>query len=62
MRTYCKRLKNHPGVPLAAILTCAFVILGIEKGGGGMIAGFLGSLVFWAIVLITAITQPLPRE
>lgn len=34
MRTYFKRLSNHPGVPVASILTVAFTFSGAATERG----------------------------
>lgn len=65
MRTYWKRLKAHPGVPVATAMSVMFPLAGLanENGRqGGLIAGAVAALAVWAIVLWTARTQPLPRE
>ena len=58
MKTYLKRLGNHPGVPVASMLTVLFSVASWPQ----WYVGFACSLVFWFIVLITAWTQPLPKE
>lgn len=66
MKTYIKRLKNHPGVPVMAMMTFAFVFAGMANENftvmAGAVFGFLCCLPFWAIVLWTARTQPLPMD
>lgn len=64
MRNYFKRLRAHPGVPVAAMLTIMFLIGGLANKNpqSGLIDGLAASLSIWLIVLITARTQPLPRE
>jgi len=60
MRTYFKRLKNHPGVPVATILSIAFFLMGLPDSLS--LFGLVASGIFWVPVLLTAINQPLPRD
>ena len=65
MKTYWKRLRAHPGVPIAAAGTFFFPLAGLgdENGWqGGVIAGIAASAVVWAIVLWTARTQPIRED
>lgn len=66
MNRYWKRLKNHPGVPIASFLTVAFCFAGMGRDDAslaqGALIGLVTSLFVWAIVLWTARTQPLPKE
>ena len=66
MKIYFMRLSNHPGVPIATMLSMIAIIAGMTNENMGIITGaifgFAVSLPFWAIVLITAISQPLPKE
>ncbi len=65
MKTYWKRLKNHPGVPVATAMSVMFPLAGLGNENDwrvGVIAGAVAALAVWAIVLWTARTQPLPRE
>lgn len=61
MSDYTKRLKNHPGVPVASVMS-VFMFLGglpfIERA----LTMLLVSIIFWIPVLITARTQPLPKD
>ena len=63
--TYMQRLKAHPGVPIASIVTAAFIFSGIANEGlttgQGVLVGLAASLVAWLPVLITARTQPVGR-
>lgn len=51
MKKFTKRLKGHPGVPIAAALT----LLGFVAGG---VFGAAVLSVFWVLVLWTAWDQP----
>lgn len=66
MKTYLKRLSVHPGVPVATFLSLAFMFAGIANENMGVldgaIMGLIVSAVPWAIVLLTARTQPLPKD
>ena len=59
MSNYWKRLQNHPGVPIAALLSIAGPIAGLLREDGDWRVGLI-MLIFWVPVLITARTQPLP--
>jgi fucose permease len=62
---YFKRLKSHPGVPVAGFLTAVFPLAGLANKNGwqdGVIAGLVAAAVVWLIVLWTARTQPLPED
>jgi len=61
MRTYFKRLKNHPGVPVATILSIAFFLMGLPDINSALF-GLVASGIVWVPVLLTAINQPLPRD
>lgn len=62
MKTYLKRLKSHPGVPIAMMLTSVAVLCAIANDSTtvkqGIIVGLVASLFFWVPVLITARNQP----
>lgn len=62
MKTYLKRLSNHPGVEVATIMTVMFLMAGLSRADSAWALGLAPSAVVWAIVLWTARTQPLPRE
>ena len=64
MKTYLKRLKHHPGVPIASAFSATGFLMGfIERGlASGILTGVLASLIVWTPVLITARTQPIPEE
>lgn len=64
MKTYIKRLKAHPGVPVAAMLTVVFPLAGLGNKNTlpGVAAGLACAAMVWLIVLWTARTQPLPKE
>lgn len=54
--TYIQRLKKHPGVPIAAALTCLGFAAG-AKGEHWIVSGLIGAAimsVFWLPVLLTA--------
>jgi hypothetical protein len=61
MSQYFKRLQNHPGVPIASFLTAAFSFTAWDSGAH-ILLGFICSLLFWLPVLITARTQPIPKD
>lgn len=61
MNDYWKRLKNHPGVPMASALSIAGIVAAAASEHGDWRVGLLVS-VFWIPVLLTARTQPLPKE
>ena len=63
MSDYLRRLKHHPGVPVASFFTVIGSVMGAEDGlTGALLGAAVMSLVFWPIVLWTAHTQPLPAE
>ncbi len=57
MRNYLKRLRAHPGVPVAAVLTFAFLLAALSNehnpGGAMWLALWFVALV-WGVVLWTA--------
>ena len=57
MKNYFKKLKSHPGVPLAAFMTVLFVLAGATNKSfsipAGMLFGLVGLLLIWIIVLIS---------
>jgi len=53
--TYWKRLRHHPGVPIASVFTVAGAL------AGGVQGTLIASLI-WIPVLITARTQPVPED
>lgn len=57
--TYWQRLKAHPGVGHAALLTVIFPLAGLanEQPVTGVVAGLIAATSVWMIVLITARTQ-----
>lgn len=61
MSDYLKRLSNHPGVPMAALLSFAGPVVALMRPDGEWRVGLI-TLVFWLPVLITARSQPLPGE
>jgi hypothetical protein len=62
MKTYLKRLSNHPGVELAALFTAMFLLAGLSRADSAWQVGIVPSVVVWAVVLWTARTQPLPSR
>ncbi|MHA3905190.1 hypothetical protein ACTPOE_16920 [Castellaniella sp. WN] len=64
MKTYWKRLRAHPGVPIAAAGTFFFPLAGLGNSDwiAGVIAGSAASAAVWAIVLWTARTQPMRED
>lgn len=59
---YWRRLQRHPGVPIASALTIMMVLAGAGGGVSGAVGGAISSLLWWAIVLWTARTQPIPED
>lgn len=63
MGNYVKRLKLHPGVPVAAMMSGAFLSAGLSNPSlswwQGAVVGAGFSVLPWAIVLWTARDQPL---
>lgn len=62
MKEYFKRLKEHPGLGAATLMTIMFVFAGmsnksIEKPIDGAIFGLLCSSVVWVTVLISNIKR-----
>lgn len=65
MRNYLIRLKAHPGVPVATVLSAAFPLaaLGNENSpGGAMILALFFAALVWTVVLWTARDLSLPDE
>lgn len=67
MSNYWKRLKKHPGVPLASFLTLTGAFMGTQNESMSLFYGALwGALIMgvwcWPIVLWTARTQPSLKE
>jgi len=64
MRTYLKRLRHHPGVLPATAWTILMILAGAtgDHPVSGAAFGALLSTLVWLTVLITARSQPLPRE
>jgi len=62
MKDYFKRLKDHPGVKVATLMTaiCVFVGAGnstFSSGWYGAAFGFTISLIIWLMVLISNIKR-----
>lgn len=63
VRKYFRRLKTHPGVPIASLMTVAGGIAGAtDKGYGHPMVGFLSgvcasAIFFWSIVFLTNINR-----
>ena len=59
MRNYLKRLRGHPGLPVALVLTPAFMLAGLanENPTAGFVMGSIASVIVWCIVLWTALKQ-----
>ena len=57
MKNYLKRLRHHPGVPVAAFMTVAFVVAGLFNENlsikEALVIGLTVSAVMWAAVLFT---------
>ena len=58
---YWKRLKHHPGVPIATILSFAGPAVALTRPDGNWMVGLV-MLLTWVPVLVTARTQPIPRD
>jgi hypothetical protein len=61
-KTYWQKLKEHPGSPMAAIMSIGGTIAGAGNESfptlfHGALFGFCVSLSVWAVVLWTARTQ-----
>ena len=57
MKLYWKKLKSHPGIPTASVMTVAFALAGLANEKSpvvGLIAALMFSTVMWGIVLWTA--------
>jgi hypothetical protein len=57
MRNYLKRLRAHPGVPIAAVLTFAFLLAALSNErspGGAMWIALVFAALVWGVVLWTA--------
>jgi hypothetical protein len=61
MSDYLNRLKAHPGVPIASLVSVAGPVVALLRHDGVWQIG-LFMLVFWIPVFITARTQPLPED
>lgn len=63
MDNYLKRLKQHPGAPIAAMMTVAFAFAGLANESlswsQGLVVGIGFSILPWAVVLWTARDQPI---
>ena len=60
MSDYWRRLKAHPGLGFATLLTLAGGIAGLQSDIGFIGGALVMGVVVWTPVLITARTQPLP--
>ena len=65
--TYMDRLKAHPGVPIASMMTVIGGFAGVANESMTTLGGFIfGACVFaavtWPIVLWTARTQPVHED
>ena len=65
--TYFDRLKQHPGVPVASMMTVIGGFAGAASDSMSFAGGFVfGACIFaivtWPIVLWTARTQPVEHE
>jgi hypothetical protein len=49
-----RRLRQHPGVPVAAVMSVMFILAGASAGLVNIVAGLIASLSVWLIVVITA--------
>jgi len=62
---YLARLSIHPGVFPATAMTAVFFVSALTGDAGfwcAVAVAFVATSPFWAIVLWTARTQPLPGE
>ena len=56
MRNYLKRLRAHPGIPVSAVLTFAFLLAALSNGrnpGGAMWLALWFAALVWGVVLWT---------
>ena len=60
MLDYWRRLKAHPGVEIASLLSVAGGFAGLQSDIGFIGGELVMGVVVWTPVLITARTQPLP--
>ena len=62
--SYFDRLKSHPGIPVAAMLTFAFILGGSANKNPvfGIVLGLVASIFVWILVLITARTQSVQKK
>jgi len=59
MSDYLRKLKSHPGVPIATAFTVFGGVAGLQNDHMGFFMGALVSgIVVWIPVLITARSQP----
>lgn len=56
MENYWQRLANHPGAPLATVLTIGGLFAGLSREDGDWWFGLI-TLVFWVPVLLTALEE-----
>ena len=55
MKTYLHRLRRHPGLGYATVLTASGVVAGAGRGGAsGALVGGLFMSICWVPVLLTA--------
>lgn len=57
MRNYLKRLRAHPGVPVAGVMTFAFLLAALtseRSPGGAMWIALVFAALVWGVVLWTA--------
>lgn len=61
MRKYLKRLKAHPGVPVATGFTLFGALARASEAGieGLFVGALMASVIVWPIVLWTARSQPI---
>ena len=62
---FWKRLKAHPGVPVASAMTAVFLFAGLSNPHSqsvGLASAIIFSAIMWAVVLWTARTNPLPQD
>jgi hypothetical protein len=62
MKDYFKRVKNHPGLGFAFILTLLAILAGASNKSfqhvwQGIIFGLIMSSIWWVIILLTSISK-----
>lgn len=60
--TYFKRLKTHPGLPVAIAMTVLFICAAVTNKSvlvwwHGVLFGLFGSLLIWTVIFISNIKK-----